>query len=277
VNGGTTTQLSVLGGTSSSGGESVLNYTWIMTGPKPVSLSANGTNAAKNAIATFIAVGTYTFQAHIVDTVTNLSVDSNVLTVVVNPTVASVMITNKVAALNPGQLYLFNATVLDQFGQNFITPVSWSATSGAMNAGAFTAPLTEQTLTVTASAQGHSDTDKVTVIMSGTNNLGFADITSAKAYPVPFKSNSGAPGINFTNLAPGTRIRIFTMTGRIVQTLTSPDGSDVLWTSKTPTSTASRAAFTSTSLKAPARKRRQTRHHSVSRFPSKSPPKLSLK
>lgn len=61
---GTTTALSVNG--SYGGGEPGLKYTWSVIGqPSGVSapaFSVNGTNAAKNATATFYGAGSYTFQ-----------------------------------------------------------------------------------------------------------------------------------------------------------------------------------------------------------------------
>jgi hypothetical protein len=230
VTGARTTQLDVLGGTFSSGGESVLTYTWTVTGPAVVNLSANGTNAAKTAIAAFTALGTYTFQAQITDTVTNLSTTSNSLTVDVNPGVASITVSPKTVTLSPGQLFNFTATTLDQFGAPFNTPVTWSANSGAIsaNSGMYTAPVTNQMVTVTASAQGKSDTAQVTIVVSGAGGSG-GDLSNAKVGPVPFKANSGDAGIHFMNLPPGTRIRLFTMTGRIVQTLDVPNGGNTLW------------------------------------------------
>ena len=64
---GTTTTLSVLG--ADDGGEGNLTYTWATTGtpPAPVTFSVNGTNAAKNTIATFSKAGTYNFQVTIID------------------------------------------------------------------------------------------------------------------------------------------------------------------------------------------------------------------
>jgi len=46
-----------------------LTYTWSVTGTPPasVSFSANGTNAAKNTVATFAAAGTYNLLATIAD------------------------------------------------------------------------------------------------------------------------------------------------------------------------------------------------------------------
>jgi glucose/arabinose dehydrogenase len=82
VNAGVTANLSVLG--ADDGGENDLSYTWGVQGnpPSAVSFSANGTNAAKNSVATFAANGTYELYVQIRD-VGGQSAISNV-TVVVN-------------------------------------------------------------------------------------------------------------------------------------------------------------------------------------------------
>jgi alpha-L-arabinofuranosidase len=59
----TSTNLSALG--ADSAGESSLTYTWAATGPAAVNFSANGTNAAKNATATFVKAGNYNFTVTI--------------------------------------------------------------------------------------------------------------------------------------------------------------------------------------------------------------------
>jgi hypothetical protein len=63
-----TTNLSVLA-SDVTAGESALTYIWttIGTPPAPVSFSVNGTNAAKNTVATFTQPGTYNFQVTIVN------------------------------------------------------------------------------------------------------------------------------------------------------------------------------------------------------------------
>src|SRR5207244_11742512 len=57
--------LGVLG--ADDGGEANLTYTWSANGPAAVSLSANGTNASKNTMATFSKAGSYAFTATIKD------------------------------------------------------------------------------------------------------------------------------------------------------------------------------------------------------------------
>jgi hypothetical protein len=81
----TTTSLSVLG--ADAAGESNLTYTWAATGPAPVSFNINGTNAAKNAVATFTQSGSYTFTVTITNSLGQTTTSSVGVTVV--PTVYS--------------------------------------------------------------------------------------------------------------------------------------------------------------------------------------------
>src|SRR2546427_12351115 len=85
-----TTNLSVLG--ADNGGEASLIYTWATTGtpPAPVTFSVNGTNAAKNVVATFTKAGNYSLQVTIRDQ-GNLAVTSNV-SVTVNQTFSGISV-----------------------------------------------------------------------------------------------------------------------------------------------------------------------------------------
>jgi rhamnogalacturonan endolyase len=73
----TTANLSVLG--ADDGGEPSLTYAWSLTGtpPAPVTFSANGTNAAKNTVATFTKAATYNFLVTVTDA-SGLSATSSV-------------------------------------------------------------------------------------------------------------------------------------------------------------------------------------------------------
>ena len=68
---------------------------------------------------------------------------------------------------------------------------------------------------------------KVNISINGAAGVG--DLSLSKAYPVPFKSNSGDPYIHFKNLPEGTHIRIFTMNGRLVQSLDAPASGLIDW------------------------------------------------
>jgi glucose/arabinose dehydrogenase len=79
---GTTTALGVLG--ADDGGEASLIYTWAIQGtpPAPVTFSANGTNAAKNVVATFTESGVYDLFVTIRDA-GNQTVVSHVIVTVI--------------------------------------------------------------------------------------------------------------------------------------------------------------------------------------------------
>jgi hypothetical protein len=154
---GTTTSLSSLG--ADDYGENNLTYTW-STQAKPagaadVVFSANGTNAAKSATATFNRTGNYTLRLTITDR-DGGSVTSDV-TVTVNPTATgSLTVTPNGQYVAAGSTLQLNASPLvDQFGQ--AVPVTWSTTAGAItNAGLLTTPNVSGTVTVTASGGGLS-------------------------------------------------------------------------------------------------------------------------
>jgi hypothetical protein len=86
---GTTTDLGVLG--DDAGGEGNLTYTWTtLGGPAGVTLSVNGSNAAKNTTVTFSQAGAYTFEA-VITNAAGLSTASQV-TVTVGQTLTSIVI-----------------------------------------------------------------------------------------------------------------------------------------------------------------------------------------
>ena len=92
----------------------------------------------------------------------------------------------------------------------------------------FTAGMATGPFMVMASAGGKSDTAQITVLGNG-NQSGASNIDNAKVHPVPYKSTSGLPGVYFTGLAPGTHIRIFGVDGRLVKSMTSDAGQDIIW------------------------------------------------
>ena len=144
---GTTTNLSVRGADRT--GESNLTYTWSATGTPPaaVTFSANGTNAAKNSIATFSKAGTYNLSVAITNGM-GLTITSAV-TVTVNQTLTGTNATISPAAMTValGSSTQFNVYGMDQFGDAIATPLSnvtWSvySGSGSINSnGLYTAPV----------------------------------------------------------------------------------------------------------------------------------------
>ena len=158
---GTNTTLSATA--SDDGGEAALTYTWTVTSAPPgggASFSANGTNAAKNTIATFTAAGAYTFGLTVKDA-PGLSATGSTATNVVATVGAMIMVPTAVT-LPPNGSQQFSGAAGDQFGHAL--SMSWSATSGSVNAsGMYTAPATPGTYTVTASALGVAQNATVTV------------------------------------------------------------------------------------------------------------------
>jgi hypothetical protein len=155
---GDQTDLAVLG--SDFGGEELLTYTWsvdgLPAGAAPPSFSANGTNEAKNATATFDHVGRYVLRA----TVTNargLSTFSTV-TVDVRPNPTDVVVAPAGVPVRAGDGLQFTATLIDQFGDAVdpqATPrppaMTWSAWYGRVDEiGRYTAPAyaTSEAVTV---------------------------------------------------------------------------------------------------------------------------------
>jgi hypothetical protein len=167
---GATTTLSVLG--ADDGGESNLTYTWAALSLPPgggVSLSANGTNAAKTTTATFNRAGSYPLQVTITDA-GGLSATSSV-TVIVNQTLTSITVTPNAPTVGLGGQQQFSATALDQFGNPLSSQpgFTWSATAGQVTAtGLFTAPGSGTgTVTVRARAGAVSGTATVTLGPAG--------------------------------------------------------------------------------------------------------------
>lgn len=180
---GTTTNVSVRA--ADDGGEPSLTYTWGTSGTPPaiVNFSPNGTNAAKNSVATFSKVGTYSLQVTVRD-VSGLTVTSNV-TVVVSPTLTTISVTPPLASVGLGQTQTFAASSADQFGQAMSpTPsFTWTTTGGGTinSAGLFTAGSSAGgPFTITAASGGKTGTANVTVV-----NGAPAVATPASAAPAP--------------------------------------------------------------------------------------------
>jgi len=149
---GTTTSLTVLG--TDDGGEAALTYSWSAVGPAGVTFSANGTNAAKSTVATFVRAGTYAIVATLRDADGRATTSTVVVTV--GQTTAAVRLTPDTATLAPSATQQFSATATDQFGIPLTTQpaFTWSVTGGGTvsTAGLFTAPASAESSTVTATA-----------------------------------------------------------------------------------------------------------------------------
>jgi hypothetical protein len=167
---GTTTNLSVLG--ADDDGESSLSYNWATitqpTGASAPTFSVNGTNAAKNTVATIYAAGSYTFQVTITDP-SSLTVTSSV-NVTVNQTATKVSVSPSSASIAPLGTQQFAASQLDQFGNAMATQplFTWSVDTGGIGGiisalGLYTAPSKTGADTVRATAGSMSGTATVTV------------------------------------------------------------------------------------------------------------------
>jgi hypothetical protein len=163
---GTTAALSVLG--ADDNGESALTYTWATTGTPPaaVTFSANGTNAAKAATATFTKAGTYAFQVTVKDAGNQTAIST--VSVTVDQTLASIIMSPTSATIAPSATQQFTATARDQFTMNMTTQptFTWSVSGGGTVSpgGLFTAgAIAGGPYTITAVSGDRNVTASVTV------------------------------------------------------------------------------------------------------------------
>ncbi len=152
---GTTTNLSALA--SSAAGDAALVYAWTEEGlsPAPVSFSSNGTNAARNTVATFAKPGDYTLRVTVRDGLGRSAFSS--VAVHVSASIAAVSLEPPEVDLATGAAQQFSVLVRDQFGDEFTPapPITWSVDGGGTVAGGlFTAGATPGgPFLVTASAE----------------------------------------------------------------------------------------------------------------------------
>jgi hypothetical protein len=177
---GTTTNTSVLG--ADDGGAANLTYTWSASGPAAVTFSVNGTNAAKNTVATFTKAGSYNLLATITDS-GGLSVTSSV-TVTVNQTLTRITVAPSSASVTVGSTQTFTSTGYDQFNNAMATQPSYAYTvSGGGTIGASTGLFTATTaggpFTVTSTSGSIHGTASVTVTASGTKGFTLAATPSS--------------------------------------------------------------------------------------------------
>jgi hypothetical protein len=113
---GTSTKLTVLG--ADDHGESNLAYSWSAVskpaGAADPTFSSNGSNAAKNTIATFSKAGSYAFRVTITDA-GGLSVAS-LVRVTVRPMLTTIAIAPGSTSVPIGGVQQFSAMASDQFG-----------------------------------------------------------------------------------------------------------------------------------------------------------------
>ncbi len=188
----TSTALNVLA-SDVTAGESALNYTWSTVGtpPAPVSFSVNGTNAAKNTVATFTQPGTYNFQVAIDNPAVGATfTTTSSITVTVNQTLTTITITPSTADLHINDTQQFSAAALDQFGTALASqPVFvWSLAGGSAgtlsSSGLYTAPESSGSATVqaTSGVVNGSASVSVTYLTGDINFDGHLDVRDVFAF-----------------------------------------------------------------------------------------------
>ena len=164
---GTSTTLSVLGDDVDTG-ERSLTYTWTTTGSPPasVSFSVNGSHAASTTTAMFAKAGEYRFLVTVTDP-GGLTATSCV-TVTVNQTLTSIVVTPGTNNLNAAATQQFSAIGYDQFGAAMATPpmFTWTTNVGTITGAGFLTAAQTSTLSggfVTATSGSVSGTVSVVV------------------------------------------------------------------------------------------------------------------
>ena len=164
---GTSTVLSV--SATDPAGSASLKYTWSTISPSPagVPFSINGSNSARQTIATFSQAGTYVFQVIATDP-SGLTASSDV-TVEVDQTLMSIKVIPAAATVEVGTTQPFAAQAGDQFG-NLMSPqppLTWSLAGGTGSVnpatGLYSAPAGAGSAVVEASSGGDHATASVTV------------------------------------------------------------------------------------------------------------------
>jgi hypothetical protein len=231
---GTTSTLTVLGGTFSPMGEAVLSYKWEAVGSQPAgyTFSANSSHAASRSVVAFSGPGVYRFRAVITDTYTGIAIVTDTLDVTVVSRATSLVLSPKRQVITLDQTATLNAVVRDQFGAEISPTLNWTNSAGALSPSNTSAVLSvdpnSRNIRVTAALTDGSLTDYADVtVLYGAGGIG--DLSQSVPAPVPFKVTSGLPGVTFKRLNPGTTIRLYTPDGKLVRTLKSEDGSDVLF------------------------------------------------
>jgi hypothetical protein len=159
----------VLGAYAGKGGATTLTYVWSSTGPAPVTFAANGTEAARNTIATFSLAGSYTLRATIASPLGSSTTSS--VSVTVNQTTSAITVTpGPTLTLGLQATQQFSATAYDQFG-NVMSPqpvIRWADNDGSVGSisdsgGLFHTGKVAGSATVKAKISGVIGTCAVTV------------------------------------------------------------------------------------------------------------------
>ena len=212
----TSTALSVLAADVTAG-EPALTYTWsAITPPSAVTLSVNGTNAAKNTTATFTAAGSYNLQVTITNPLTTVSTVSTVaVTVAQTPTGFAVSPNGN--TIVPGSTLQFAAGTSDQFG-NAITAqpsATWTIVSGGgtiNSSGVYTAGSTPGTVTVRGTTPD-SHTGTATVTIASAVALYKADASTGTTLADSSGNNKNGTLTGATSFTAGVSGNALTLTG----------------------------------------------------------------
>ena len=170
-------------------------------------------SSVNTTTVTLHSAGQITVSCTATDMVNNQSTTRN-FTFPVSQTISHITVSPNTVTVKTLQSQVFTPNCLDQFG-NAITPcnVTWSTNGGGgvTGAGAFSSPSLGQNIRVIA-------TSNVNPIVNGfaiANVISF-DVSSAYAYPVPYKASFGTGVIHFTGLGSQASIRIYTTSGHKV-------------------------------------------------------------
>lgn len=211
------------------------------TGPQPVAFNdAKDVQLFANTTFTLIA-------SNGVDSVTR----SVAIAVAPAPYLAKIVIVDpaqKTKTIGLSEIVPLKIKAYSQYNEDMTTQVAQELVWKTDNpAGALNAPSGSQnSFRVASNFQGFQT---FTVIVSSVNSLGqlvqdqatitvinapsaTGDICAAHAYPVPWKSTMGVDKITFTNLAPGTTVKIFSAEARMIREMSSIAGEDVFWNMK---------------------------------------------
>jgi hypothetical protein len=192
---GTTTAVSVRA--TDDGGEPALTYTWSQqAGPAGVTFSVNGTNAAKDSVATFTQAGDYLLSVAVTDAQAHTTTNS--VSVLVSATPTTIDVQPSIASLQVSASLQFAATVTDQFGDSLARQptLAWAlagggtvnasglVTAGAVAGGPFLLTVTspgfsiQGTAQVTVGAAPDAEPPTVTLItpVAGARVMGLATL-----------------------------------------------------------------------------------------------------
>lgn len=225
---GTTANLSVLG--ADDGGEASLKYTWSVVGTPPaaVSFSGDGTNAAKNVTATFVAAGNYTLRATISDGLLYTTSDVNVT---VSQSLKSIVVSPASIVISTSGTQQFTALARDQFNAAMAVQPTfvWSTASGGgtiSSTGFYTAPSSAGTAMIRAtvgSVFGAASISIVSPAPAAPTNLSLK-VVSRNQINLTWTDNStnetgffierSLNGTSFTQIATvGANVRTYSATG----------------------------------------------------------------